>query len=53
MTKWALARTSGQNPASYRLKRRAGNALFGYAKGSKSIKDFLDVSDIRAAPGSM
>jgi len=39
--------TSEQNPASYRLKRRPDNALFGYATGPKSMKDFLHVSEIR------
>ncbi|HEY7303784.1 MAG TPA: 4Fe-4S dicluster domain-containing protein [Bryobacteraceae bacterium] len=38
--------TSEENPASYRLKRRSDDALFGYATGPKSMKDFLHVSEI-------
>lgn len=39
--------TSKQTPGSYRLKRRSDSALFGYATGPKSMKDFLHVSEIR------
>lgn len=39
--------TSEQTPGSYRLKRRSDQALFGYATGPKSMKDFLHVSEIR------
>jgi sulfhydrogenase subunit beta (sulfur reductase) len=43
--------TSEQGPASYRLKRRSDEALFGYATGPKSLKDFLHVSEIRTFSG--
>jgi ferredoxin len=39
--------TSEQNAASYRLKQRSDNALFGYATGPNSMKDFLHVSEIQ------
>ena len=39
--------TSEQGPASYRLKRRADAALFGYANGPNSLKDFIHPSEIK------
>lgn len=39
--------TADQRPGFYRLKHRSDAALFGYASGPKSMKDFLHVSQIR------
>ena len=39
--------TSEQAPGSYRLKRRTDGALFGYATGPKSLKNFLHPSEIK------
>ena len=39
--------TSEQGPASYRLKRRADAALFGFANGPNSLKDFIHPSEIK------
>ena len=39
--------TSEQGPGSYRLKRRTDGALFGYATGPKSLKNFLHPSEIK------
>ncbi|HLG98378.1 MAG TPA: 4Fe-4S dicluster domain-containing protein [Bryobacteraceae bacterium] len=39
--------TSEQGPASYHLKRRADAALFGFANGPNSLKDFIHPSQIK------
>ncbi len=39
--------TSEQRPGSYRLQRRTDGALFGYATGPKSLKNFLHPSEIK------
>ncbi len=39
--------TSEQTPGSYRLTRRTDGALFGYATGPKSLKNFLHPSEIK------
>ena len=39
--------TSDQSPGSYRLRKRADDALFGYATGPKSLKNFLHPAEIK------
>ena len=39
--------TSDQSPGSYRLRPREDHALFGYASGPKSLKNFLHPSEIK------
>ena len=39
--------TAEQTAGSYRLKRRSDGALFGYATGPKSLKNFLHPSEIK------
>ena len=39
--------TAEQGPASYRLKRRPDAALFQYATGPNSLKDFIHPSEIK------
>src|SRR5579864_7010791 len=39
--------TAEQGPGSYRLKRRTDGALFGYATGPKSLKNFLHPAEIK------
>ena len=39
--------TSEQEPGSYRLQRRSDAALFAYATGPKSLKNFLHPSEIK------
>lgn len=39
--------TSEQDAGVYRLKRRSDDALFGYATGPRSMKDFLHLSEVR------
>ncbi|HYL34393.1 MAG TPA: 4Fe-4S dicluster domain-containing protein [Bryobacteraceae bacterium] len=39
--------TSEQEPASYRLKRRSDAAMFQYATGPNSLKDFIHPSEIK------
>ena len=39
--------TTEEGPGSYRLKRRTDGALFGYAPGPKSLKNFLHPSEIK------
>src|SRR5437016_1885739 len=39
--------TARQKPASYRLERRADAALFGYAAGANSLKDFIHPAEIK------
>jgi ferredoxin len=39
--------TAEQGPASYRLQRRNDAAMFQYATGPKSLKDFIHPSEIR------
>ena len=39
--------TAEQGPAFYRLQRRSDSAMFQYAAGPKSLKDFIHPSEIR------
>src|ERR1700683_2924608 len=39
--------TSKQLPGSYRLERRTDGALFGYATGPNSLKNFLHPSEVK------
>ncbi len=39
--------TARQGPAHYRLERREDSAMFQYAAGPKSLKDFIHPSEIR------
>lgn len=39
--------TAEQGPGSYRLQRRSDAAMFGYANGPKSLKNFLHPAEIK------
>src|SRR5690242_12882758 len=39
--------TAEQSPGSYRLQRREDAAIFGYASGPKSLKNFLHPAEIK------
>jgi len=39
--------TAGQSPGAYRLKRRSDGALFGFAAGPKSLKNFLHPAEMQ------